>query len=79
MGTERTGEQGNVVVDAARGHNILANIKEALFERRLAKRAKEITEHIQRAEESQRCTSETVNLQFDAPGGRLWRLNHPNN
>lgn len=49
------------------------------FEKRLAKRAKQINEEVAKIEKSQKVTQKTMDLEFDAPGGNLWRLNHPNN
>jgi leucyl aminopeptidase (aminopeptidase T) len=47
------------------------------IEARLSKRAKELNDRDKVFEESQKVTQKTIDLEFDAPGGRLWRLNHP--
>lgn len=68
MTTERVVGQNNGEVDSRRYHNLFETIKNVLLERRLARRAKEINEHTERSEESQRVTSETMHMMFHGPG-----------
>jgi hypothetical protein len=78
MSAEQVGEKSVASVNEIPQPDVVPSPSNTLLERRIEKRAQQIKDRIKRSEESQRCTAETMNLQFDAPGGRLWRLNHPN-
>lgn len=79
MSAEQVDEKSVAPVSETPHPDVVPSPSNALLERRIERRAKQIADRIKRSEESQRCTAKTMNLQFDAPGGMLWRLNHPNN
>jgi hypothetical protein len=64
MSAEQVDGEGVAPVSETPHQDIVLSPSNTRLERRLARRVKEIKDQIKRSEESQRCTNETMNLEF---------------
>lgn len=67
MSAEKVSETGLASVDLTPSPSIITKIKEALLNKRLARRAGQILDRIDRSRESQRATKETMRLFVHTP------------